>query len=585
MEIKDLGNVNPDQILKLVEENTDSFRWDRANAFYIAKRKYNEKGDSRNEKDMEMEALLFDSWLIEHPPTREVPKIDYKSKFSDDMIEYFKRRVSQTNNAIMKAKYCDVVWEVKKDVAYLKLAIKSYYEACEIYLNNDWGVELSNSLNRALQMSAMIKDPQLITESYDKHKEYLNKLESVKRFRYTLEIIESLLSYRKILQDKIEIEFLINILELGITHVAENEREPFYIIREYLEVLIEVLKLSKDEAEIKKNKLRIADLFEKEGDWKKGNNYNSHLTAGHFYEMALKQYIEIGDQPEKILELKIKMEQANKIGIETEMKPIETEIKMPLSHFEQILNVYCDKSAEEVLDILAQDSNIIPDFEKSKINAKEIVKNSITYQIIPISPMTENVKFRSLSEEDQKIEYVAMQNYSMFYKTVSDHLLNEIFKILLKDISQAKEKLMSLFSNNEVIDLKRLPFLDEAIDDFTNKKYISSMHILIFQIEGILRDMVGKLGLPVTSYRNETTMQIMLDDVIEILMDKGLDVKFLKFIRTLLCLQGDNFRNDTAHGIGNVINYNKSNCQFLIYIIIKLTGYNIAKIPNKTNIN
>ncbi len=113
---------------------------------------------------------------------------------------------------------------------------------------------------------------------------------------------------------------------------------------------------------IKKVKLNIAGLFEKEAEVKK---VSSHLTT-HISEMAIRELIEIGGQSQKIDELKVKMAEANKIGIKTEMKAMETTIELPLEYFQQILKDYSDKSFEQILEILAKDSQILPSFDKSK---------------------------------------------------------------------------------------------------------------------------------------------------------------------------------------------------------------------------
>ncbi len=149
MEYSDLGKMNPDEILDAIEENTDSFRWTRDVAFSIGRRKYTEVGNVDKAKNLEWEALLFAHWDIEHPPTRGVSEVDYKEVFSHEMIEYYRSRSQETRNPIMKARYCVAIWETKKEISFLKQAIASYFDACEIYFQNDWGVELFKLLKQS----------------------------------------------------------------------------------------------------------------------------------------------------------------------------------------------------------------------------------------------------------------------------------------------------------------------------------------------------------------------------------------------------------------------------------------------------
>lgn len=111
------------------------------------------------------------------------------------------------------------------------------------------------------------------------------------------------------------------------------------------------------------------------------------------------------------------------------------------------------------------------------------------------------------------------------------------------------------------------------------KEYVAAIHILVFQIEGVLRDLLGKLGLPTFSYRNNEMRERMLSDILESLSQiEGIDKDFLKFIEIFLSdIRGDNYRNEIAHGLLSLEDFTKENAQLLLLILIQLASYSIDK--------
>jgi hypothetical protein len=581
MELEQFGHLSPDEIRRVLEDDTGKYRFTRASGFSAAQRKYEAEGKSDEAKKMEYESILFGNFFVQHSDNQGTSDTDYRSIFTDDMINYYRSRTSSSTNPIMLARYCDIIWETKKEMPFLERAVDAYLDSCEILFANGWETELGHSLYRALRLSVMVKKEHLVNESFNKHIEYLNRSISEKRFRNTLNTIRNLVDFHKALTGKLDFNLLLNALDQGIAYYSTQRPEQFDAVRVYLERKIDVLKVMKDEGAIKQTKLEIAESFEKEADWRKSE---SQLAASDFYALALKTRLDIGDQSEKPQQLKVKMEEAKNIGIKTELKEITAEIELPLEYFKPMLEKYTNKPIRQILEILAFESDAIPSFERSKTNAQATFQTSIVHTIFPISLLNENIKYKALSEDEQKLEYLAMSNFMMSYKAITDHYLNVVFQTLLSHSHKFRDELLKRFNEFENVKESRMAFLSEAIENFIEQRYLSAMHILIFQVEGILRDIVGRLGLPVTSYRNQTTKQITLDEILEILKNKGFEAKFVKFIESLLNdLLGDNLRNDTAHGLGKLENYNKMNCQFLIYILIKLSGYNIDQNGNPQN--
>ena len=151
-------------------------------------------------------------------------------------------------------------------------------------------------------------------------------------------------------------------------------------------------------------------------------------------------------------------------------------------------------------------------------------------------------------------------------------LLNALFALLEKEHPAYVESFAQYLSSSRIIGDERIEIIKHGLRAFKGKEYLASIHILVFQIEGVLRDLLGKLDLPTFSYRNNEMRERMLSDILLTLSQiEGMDKDFLKFTEIYLCdIKGDNYRNDIAHGLLTVESFTKENAQLLLLILIKL---------------
>jgi len=158
-------------------------------------------------------------------------------------------------------------------------------------------------------------------------------------------------------------------------------------------------------------------------------------------------------------------------------------------------------------------------------------------------------------------------------------LLNEVFALLEKEHPRYVEALAQYLSSSGIINNERIEIIKYGLRAYKDKEYVASIHILVFQIEGILRDLLGKMGLPTFSYRSNEMRERMLSDIlVTVSQIEGMDKDFLKFIEIYLCdIRGDNYRNDIAHGLLPVGAFTKENAQLLFLILIKLASYSIVE--------
>jgi len=599
MEKSELQKLSPEELINLSETNTSDFRWNRSDIYKVLFEKYEKSGEREKLENIRKEILIFDLSTHNSPKKRfdsmmsgitdkgeEWKYPDLEKDFPKEAIEYYKNRANVTNNPVLKARYSDVVWEFDKDVNYARLAVRVYLDCCPIYFTNEWDHELADSLDRAITIASIINDQSLIGESFKKHYELIKQLVEKRRFRYLFEIIESILNRERRIREQIDYEYLKSIIESAIADYAQNVPDSFHLQRSFMELLVKIWQIRNNQDERQKIKVRIAESFIEEAEWKKVNYPSGNLVAASFYEKALQAYMDLGSFPEKVEELKTKIKEANEAALKTEYKTISTEVKIPREKIDEYLKMYKGRKTIEVFQTMSVDENLIPSYERSKEEAIEQAKKFVFQHILPIAIMKGNICVKHISEEDKKLEYNTIRNFQMSYRMVTHMLLNEIFALLEKEHPKYIESLSQYLSSSGIIDDKRIPIINHGLQAFKDKEYLASIHILVFQIEGILRDLLGKLGLPTFSYRSNEMRERMLSDILVTLSQiEGMDKDFLKFIEIYLCdIRGDNYRNDIAHGLLSLGDFTKENAQLLLLILIKLlliliklASYNIVK--------
>jgi hypothetical protein len=592
MEKTELQKLSPEELIKLSETNTSDFRWNRSDIYKVAFEKHEKSGEKEKLEDMRKEILIFDLSTHSSPKKRfdsemsgttnkgeEWKYPDLEKHFPKETIEYYKNRANITNNPILKARYSDVIWELDKDVNYACLAVKAYLNSCPTYFTNEWDHELADSLDRAITIASMINDQSLIDESLGKHYEFIKALAEKRRFRYSLEIIASILNRKTQISSQIDYEYLISIIEGAVTDYASNIPDSFHLQRSFLELLVKIWQIRGNEDERVKIKIRIAESFIEEAEWKKVNYPSGNMVAAIFYEKALQAYMDLGSFPEKVKELKNKIQEANETALKTEYKTISTKVRIPRQKIDKYLKMYKGRKTLEVFQIMSLDKNLTPSYERSKKEAIEQAKQFVFQHFVPVAIMKGNICVKHISEEDEKLEYSTIKNFQMQYKMTINMLLNEIFALLEEEHPQYIEVLVQHLSSSGIIDNDRIEIIKHSLQAFVDREYLASIHILIFQIEGLLRDLLGEVGLPTFSYRsNEMRERILSDILVTLAKIEGIDKDFLKFIEIYLCdIRGDNYRNDIAHGLLPSEAFTKENAQLLLLILIKIASYRILK--------
>lgn len=587
MDKKELNNLSTGDLIRLSENDFIRFKDDRYKIYAVAGIKFKELGKIDRYNDMKREYKAF------HYPLRYSTKYEslpIRNSFSEEDIDYYKYRAKKTLNPILKARYCDLIYGYNnKNYRYAYCSIEAHINCSQIYFDNAWDLELADSLKQAISSSYKLKNYNLFMKSAHKHNLIIFRLVNENRFGFSLlQIIQNLLDYEKKLKElsyPINHIFISEIIEIALSHMKKT-KVSFHIQRAFMELLLNILK---HEPEKKVNLvIRIAKSYEDEGDLITSQSLNDGYKASHFYQKALNSYKKLPNSPEpmknfkkqKINESLIKLQKSNKIAIEN-TNTIQYDFKdiWGDDFHEKItkqLKKYENKEPIEFFRILSSD-NSLPTVSNARLFEEYYSKESVFQKILPSHLMHSDLHTKHIPSENR--EYNVKKFFVNIFMPYLNIILNKVFELLNSENGHFSNDLTVFLSISDLINNQRIEIIKHGFESFEQKEYVAGIHILIFQIEGILRDICEKIGFPTIKYLNDNEIRaIMPGDMIEKLYNVGIDKDILDLIQIFLYdTEGYNYRNGVAHGLYDINAFTKENAILLIFILIKLAPYKFVE--------
>ena len=116
-----------------------------------------------------------------------------------------------------------------------------------------------------------------------------------------------------------------------------------------------------------------------------------------------------------------------------------------------------------------------------------------------------------------------------------------------------------------------------GFERYFNQDYVSAIHILIPQLENVLRFLLEKLGEPTNKLKGDIIIEQPLDDILRNNKIKEfLGEEIFYYLKTFLVdHRAENLRHDVAHGLIDIKKCEKRNAVILIHQILTLARFEI----------
>ena len=227
--------------------------------------------------------------------------------------------------------------------------------------------------------------------------------------------------------------------------------------------------------------------------------------------------------------------------------------------------------------------NIINFFEHVTIPTIDKIKdqNNENMEKHPLVYMFPTIEFgpnypKSFSHSDEEIKELNFDRTYIQYIDIAEITLS----IAVEDLEKCKKldqthyydyiSISEIYDKNDEYDKMTLDIIKNGIKHHCNGKYMESVHLLMPQIENILKQVFKKYGVAIL--KNDDHYYI-LEYTLGVLISKSqaiFDKDIVKYLQMKLLKDGKNQRNDICHGIPNLELFSHRSSLSIICIMLFL---------------
>ncbi len=497
--------------------------------------------------------------------------VEYPSirKITPEVISYWEKRTKESINPVFKARYSSLVWDFSEKIT----GKKPHYSIAQIYIDSvveiaekgvhKYSANVIKKIERALSLALSISD-----------KKRINRL------------IETTISYeRKIGEDDkpglwgFSYEFLIKNKKVPISTDKKREiiaglekrfdrllrGDDHWAAQRAALLLVDYYSKIEKKEKVKETLLKYGELVQRQAE------KVSSLVADVWLERLYHLYIQYGikDEAERILN---KIREKGKKA-KDEFKEIKIPVEIPKDELEKYINWLTDGDLKTVLQKIAV--NYIPRKDEAIKQLQDLSKESPILFLLTRKIMTtegQPVATVGSLEEDINSHIILQISQNM---QISSIFLRETLNALMDKFKLTTEKIIRYFYESSIFDEKKKEILIKGVEAYLKGDYVVSLHMLIPQVEAIIRNLSERLNIPIMKpSRSGGFFYRTLDDLLrENRINEVLGEDMCLYFRILLTdPRGWNLRNEVCHGISNPEQFNQTSADRIFHVLLCLAS-------------
>ena len=524
---------------------------------------------------------IYDAWGTYYGPMYVAGGIESPSikLVNIETLENWKVILKLVNHPILKARYSGLIWDFTKfitgefpDIEFCIININSLIKVSELKnAQNEYTV--FRKLERAINLSLKIKNKQLFELSKNALiglEDRVDKYDKTGIWGYAFDILIANKNKHEISElDEVKIITKLNFIfkhfcELG----RRREYDPF-TAEHAVSRLIVYYKMHNNYDSIflmlKELKTLYLGLI---------NSNPSHIVTGWLERLIFlfDNNNHKGALDLDIKELLIKLKKINSNSI-NQLKTVEFSTIIEKSEFDQI-DLFVEKITSGNLDeiFINISYHFIPDEEKANNEILKLSKENHIRHLIGtvVYDNTGKIiaKIGSLKSDPEGHLVLYLIDYFKFNYLILSRVLNK-----LKDKDVGIIELQKYLYLSSIFDEIRKPILNKALEAYYKSDHLAFAHLIIPQIESIIRNIINKAGgtsiaLKKNGTFEEVTFEKALNDpIIEGILGKNL-VRYFRVI--YIDKKGWNFRNRISHGLMEPNAFNQMTSDYIFHTLICL---------------
>lgn len=514
--------------------------------------------------------------------------VDDPQAIGDDAKTYFDRRLDDTNQPLIQARYADFLFDQKyttssrRRIDYATLAVNAYVAVAQNALADpDVTIDAAMSLLRAAFIAASVNQGTLIVSVRDVLIDSLQILRDERRFRYTIELSRALLTLSMHVQ-RADLELGLQILEEGAR--IEHEAGRYYAERHFLASIEDIARETKDEAKRQVALRKIAESHEADAS---ARGIASHLVAAAHLEDAIRMYQRL-QMPEKVDDLLARIREHYEAG-RSDFGQIEVRGEIPRAEVERLYDMRLSPfSLHDALQALGSLDAFLPRYAGAEERARYLAQQAPFSATVARTIIRDDSPTRRIQDAEGLFR-ANVQRQFLFDVNLTAIVIGLLMERLEREKGLNAQTLGDYLAKWSLMDERHVPFLRRGIERYYADDYISALYILTPQVEGVLRSLLWQGGITVRGMTRDGAGIDM--DTLSALLRRG-DVKqalgpgddLWRYLDIVLCAQdGLNLRNDIAHGLVKLAQATKLSCVIAIHLLLCLTRFRLAPTTDQND--
>lgn len=578
----------PEHLLEETEKDTDASSHKRADLFRRAAELYRELGDESSAEVMDSLHLAFgavsaaklERFSCDKP--RFIPTIYFgdappplKEILTPQRCQHLRGFLEQTQNPAMRARLFDLLWEVERDHVAARNAADAYLEhaaACAHEQDAGACLAIGDALLRSLKISIQIGDTDRSRLALERLLGAVRSAITEGRPRSAFELVRELLACRPV-RDQLPLAELHELIERAVQQLDADPLRHWEQM--WLGNLERLGHVTGNLALVREARVRAGESLEAAGDfWAHPGGW---APAATFYQKAVAAYKAAGGCQHKTDAALKKLEGAVQSS-RGDMREVRVQGEIPGDLMErwhgEVIRLYGSVG----LAVLADQHYALPDVAAIREQAAKAQQEFVLQSLFPTTVLSENrvVRTAATPEEHLRLQFVQDLLRHIFFKL--GHLTAWVFAVIREEGHDVREKVMEFLAESLVVSEQRRRLIERALERYEAGDYISSIHTLVFQVEGILRDFAGLLGQPVNEERDGITQarplgKLLRDEKLrEVLGDQ-----LAESLEALLDNQaGPNIRNSVAHGLAAPEAFTEEIANLLIALLLQVSALGLV---------
>jgi len=470
-------------------------------------------------------------------------------EITPEMVIYWAERVTEMPHPVMRARYADLVWDFSRSVTGKRPDISAAYSAIDAYLEvADLKMLDHTTIHhtcRALKLSLGIGDTartERAIEAVTATEDRIREVDALGTWGFAFDwLIEGKVPLRKEHRDKI-LSDLEGILR-DTLEAVENGQSNFPFPAEHAALRLARFYRRVGAAEHVKRVLNIYGRV-----FITASQKVAAPQAAGWLRMVYDRFIEFGLNVEAgALSVRLR-------GLAREargsLQPVAYSFQVTQQELQEFADaLLCGSVSDALLQVAG---HFTPDSKRLEQQVRDLAEHA------PLLSIVQNVTVDAEGRELASIGSVGSDLHGRIVQQMSQNLhfevpfLNFIFRELAQKHAFDAKVLIDFCSNSPLFDEARRGILQKGFDCYFAGDHVSAVHLLIPQIEHMLRRLLILAGKPTVRPGRHGGLNLRtLDDILsDPVVVRTFTERAANYLQVLLTdARGWNLRNDLAHGI------------------------------------